>query len=78
MKIIPIKKDSSVYNVISKHTIGNTGHNMDWENIKVVNRENQWKKICIAEMVYIKKEGNKALNKMRDLKNFSQAHEAII
>ena len=35
-----MKKDPSVHNVISKHILENTGQNMDWENIKIVHREN--------------------------------------
>ena len=51
---------------------------MDWENINILHKENQWKKRCISEMCLIKKQKNKALNEMTILKNFPQAYEAIV
>ena len=52
---------------------------MDWQNINILHKENQWKKRCIAEMFLIKKQKNKALNEMTTvLKKFSQAYEAIV
>ena len=36
-----IIKDPSVHNVISKHITENSGHDMNWENIKILRRENQ-------------------------------------
>ena len=71
-------KDPSVHSVISKHITENSGHDMDRDNIKILHSENQQKKRCKAEMVHIKKQKNKALNKITDLKNFPQAYEATV
>ena len=39
-----IKKDESLYNVVTKHLLKNCEHSMDWENIKILLKESHWKK----------------------------------
>ena len=42
---------------------------MDWDNVKILHKESNSKKRCVAEMYYIKKEKH-SINKMTDLEEF--------
>ena len=56
----------------------NNEHEMNWENVDVSHKEYIWKKRSFAEMVYIKKQGNNALNKMTDLQDYPMCYDVVV
>ena len=56
----------------------NNEHDMNWENVDVLHKEYNWKKRLFAEMVYIKKQGNNALDKMTDLQDYPMCYDVVV
>ena len=56
----------------------NNEHDMNWENVDVLHEEYNWKKSLFAEMVYIKKQGNNALNKMTYLQDYRMCYDVVV
>ena len=78
-----INLNEKYHNVVTKHRINNkndTGfqHNFDWDNIEILHKETNYFKRIIAEMFYIKKEGNNSINVMSDLKDYNTSYDIIL
>ena len=72
-------QNQKYYNVISKHIKDmNSEHNINWDDVGVLHKEYNWKKRLFAEMIYIKKQGNNALNKMTDLKDYPMCYYVLV
>ena len=56
----------------------NSEHNINWDDVGVLHNEYNWKKRLFAEMIYIKKQGNNALNKMTDLKDYPMCYDVLV
>jgi len=52
-----IKLDPSKYSVISEH-IHKFNYLFDWENVKILDKEEKYHKRLVSEMVYIKEQKN--------------------
>ena len=61
---------------LSKHS-KELRHNFDFENVKILKKENSYKKRLIYEMIYIKKENN-AVNFRTDIENLSIIYNNVI
>ena len=76
-----IKYKDQFHNVVSKHILDSEvpheRHSMNWEGIEILYKEKNWKKRLMAEMIYIKKQGSKAFNKMTNLNGFPRNYEII-
>ena len=59
-----IKKPSSEISVVSRHRLSEM-HNLDWENIKILDTERSLIKRRISEMIHIKKQ-TRGINKQSD------------
>ena len=44
------------YNVISKRLKDNSDHKINWENVKILHKEKNYRKRSIAEMIHIEKQ----------------------
>ena len=66
-----LKRNKKYYIVVTKHIkeFSEEKHDVDLENIKILRKESNWKKRCVAEMYYIKREKH-SINKMTDLEEF--------
>ena len=69
--------------MISRQRTKNVGedgklYEFDWNNIKILHKENSLYKRVFAEIVYIKKEKEKSLNKITDTDSYSNAYNVII
>ena len=78
-----INLNEKYHNVVTKHRINNkndTGsqHNFDWDNVEILHKETNFFKRIIAEMFYIKKEGNNSINVMSDLKDYNASYDIIL
>ena len=78
-----INLNEKYHNVVTKHRINNkndTGfqHNFDWDNVEILHKETNYFKRIIAEMFYIKKEGNNSINVMSDLKDYNASYDIIL
>ena len=71
-----IKKSSGNLSVISLHRI-NEGHEFDWDNVKILDRENNLNKRLTSEMLYIKKQVN-SINKQNDTELLPQCYIPFI
>ena len=50
---------------------------MDWDNVKIHHKKSNWKKRCVAEMYYIKKEKH-SINKMTHLEEFPHIYSNVL
>ena len=50
---------------------------MDWNNVKILHKESNSKKRCVAEMYYMKKEKH-SINKMTHLEEFSHIYFTVL
>ena len=66
-----------VINVVSKHKL-EYNHDFNWHNLQILHKENNYFKRRLAEMFYIKKEGNNCLNVITDLKNYKLVYNVIL
>ena len=76
-------KNKKYHNVITKHRTENIGegeipHDFDWNNIRILHKENNLYKRLFVEMIYIKKEKENSLNKITDTDAYSNAYNVII
>ena len=62
---------------LSKH-IRDTNHNIDWDNIYVLNKENDFRKRKFKEAVAIRKMTKKTMNKKEEVKTISSIWENLI
>ncbi|RLU18221.1 hypothetical protein DMN91_008577 [Ooceraea biroi] len=69
------KKDSCL-SVVSKHRLEND-HNFDWNNCKVLHRENHRRKREIAEMFFIMRQCN-AINLQKDTDDLPPVYDTIL
>jgi len=60
-----ITSDESKHSVITKHIL-DKNHTFDWQNVKILDFENNYFKRLIAEMIYIKTQDN-GLNSIDDI-----------
>ena len=72
-----IKLNEKYHNVVSKHIL-EFDHDFDWDNLLILHKENNYFKRCLAEIFYIKKEGNNWLNVITDLKNYIPSYNVIL
>lgn len=72
-----IKKPEKEQNVISIHRI-QENHTMDFDNIEVLHTERIKSKREIAEMLFIKKVKNNALNAQSDTEKFSPMYDPLL
>ena len=68
---------SEKYNVVSKHKLENN-HDFNWDNLQILHTTNNYFKRCLAELFYVKKEGNNCLNVITDLNNYKPAYNIIL
>jgi len=59
-----IKRNTTQTSVITEHRLKHS-HEFDWENIVILDKEVQFNKRIISEIIYIKKQ-NKGLNLQHD------------
>ena len=76
-------KNKKYHNVITKYRTENIGedeipHDFDWNNIRILHKENNLYKRLFAEMIYVKKEKENSLNKITDTDAYSNAYNVII
>ena len=69
-----IKKNKNPKSVVSLHK--NDGHDFDWENAKILDKEPTHSKRLISEMIYINCTTN-TLNKKEDSKSLSKIYNPI-
>ena len=66
--------------MISKHRTENIEdgrpHDLDWNNIQILHKENNLYKRFFTEMVFIEKENS--LNKINDTESYNDTYNAII
>ena len=55
-----------------------SGQDFEWKNVKILHKEKNHRKRSIAEMFFIKKQKDKSLNKMTDLKFFPLSYGSLI
>ena len=53
-------------------------HDVDWDDLLILHKENNYLKRCLAEIFYIKKEVNSWLNVITDLKNYIPSYNVIL
>ena len=53
-------------------------HMTDWNNIRILHKENNLYKRLFAKMIHIKKEKENSLNKITDTDSYSNAYNVII
>jgi len=51
-----LKQDQSKYSVISEHNIIEYNHSFDWDNTKIIDRESNFDKRTVSEMIHIKQQ----------------------
>ena len=56
----------------------NNEHDMNWENFDVLRKQYNLQKRLLAEMLYIKKQGNNDLNKMSDLQDYPMCCDVVV
>ena len=71
------KLNEKYHNVLTKHK-SHSKHEFRWNDIKILHRENNYYKRLFAEMVFIKNQGDKSLNKITDLESLAPSYEPII
>ena len=70
------KKCTKIESVVSNHMVS-TGHQFDWENVRILDREKDFKKRLISEMVHIKIAKN-TINRKEDIDNLSHVYNSIL
>ena len=69
------------HNVITKHIKQHQfdveKHDMRWDSVEILHKEKNWKKRCVAEMIYIKKQNN-SLNKITDIDALPSVYTAVL
>lgn len=71
-----IKLDVSKHNVITEHILQNN-HSFDWENARILDKESNYNKRLISEMINIKKQ-EKGINHNRDTEMLDTSYFDII
>ncbi|KYN13987.1 hypothetical protein ALC57_13817, partial [Trachymyrmex cornetzi] len=71
-----IRLDQSNHSVITKH-IKEYNHTFNWEDVKIVDSESNYKKRNISEMIHIKEQKN-GLNLMKDTELLDKAYLNIL
>lgn len=71
------------YHVITQqkmqHSVGDIfTHEFDFDNIKILHKENNEFKRLVGEMFFVKKEKDDSLNLMTDLKNYNGLYNVIL
>ena len=72
-----IKLNEKYHSVVSKHIL-EFDHDFNWDNLLNLHKEKNYFKGCIAEIFYIKKEGNNYLNVITDLKNYIPSYNVYL
>ena len=67
-----VKYNPSRLSVISEHILNND-HNLDWENVKILEIEQNFYKRMNREMIHIKEQIN-GINCIRDIADFYYGH----
>ncbi|KYN24384.1 hypothetical protein ALC57_04021 [Trachymyrmex cornetzi] len=70
-----INRNTSQTSVITEHKL-QTSHDFDWDNIKILNKENNWNKRLLSEMIYIKKQKH-GLNLQNDMFLLDPLYESL-
>ena len=74
-----IKLKAPQHNVITKHILEhNHEHQFDFTNTQILHKEANFFKLSFAEMVYIDKQGSKALNSNTDCNKLKDPYKVII
>jgi len=68
--------DSSRHSVISEHIIKNY-HNFDWDNTAILDREANYNKRLISEMIQIKEQKN-GINSQKDTEMFDESYFCLL
>jgi len=63
-------------NVISEHIL-NFKHNFNWDNVKILDREPNWHKRLISEMLHIKEQKN-GINLQRDTELLNESYFGLL
>jgi len=71
-----IKLDESKHSVISEHIL-NFKHKFDWDNVKVLDREPNWYKRLISEMLHIKEQKN-GINLQKDTELLNESYFGLL
>lgn len=71
-----IKKRSGSPSVISQHRV-EYGHDFEWDNIKILDREIGYNKRLISEMLHIKSQNN-SLNKQEDTEFLPESYLPLL
>jgi len=70
-----INRPSLSLTAISEHRL--EGHEFDWENVRVLDREPMYKRRMVYEMVHIQQQAN-SLNRQEDTELISKAYYLIL
>jgi len=62
--------------VVTEHTL-QTSHSFDWKNVKILDRENNYFKRLISEMIHIKEQSH-GLNSQKDIEFLDSAYFDIL
>lgn len=71
-----IKLDSSRHSVITEHIL-NEGHKFDWDNVKIMDREKNYHKRLVSEMLHIKEQKN-GINANKDTELLNSSYFDIL
>jgi len=74
--MIDINKKNGVLSIVSNHRIEH-GHDMNWEEAAILDRESSYIKRTVSEMIYIKRQCN-SLNKQSDTDLLPEVYQPII
>ena len=72
-----IKLSEKYHNVVSKHIL-EFNHDFNWDNLLISHKEKIYFKRYLAEIFFIKNEGNNCLNVITDLKNYIPSYNVIL
>ena len=61
--------------VVSQHRL--EGHEFDWDNVTILDRERSYTRRCVSEMFYIKRQTN-GINLQEDTAKLSSVYLPII
>ena len=51
---------------------------IDWNNVKILDSENNLRKRLYSEMIYIKKQGNEALNVQKNTEEYDSVYDPLL
>lgn len=71
-----IRRPSQTNSVITEHRV-NADHDFDWNNIKILDTEENWSCRRMSEMLHIKMQKN-PLNKVEDCQNLNSVYEDLL